>query len=246
MQRREFLSWSIKAGAALMLPTIWSGCQGKGKTSGIALPALPYAENALEPVISAQTIGFHYGKHHRGYVDKLNKLVKGTPFAGMELTEIIEKSSDATDQAAIFNNAAQAFNHTFYWNGMSPEGGGTPPETVMEKIDTAFGGLDGFKTAFLEAATGQFGSGWAWLVVVENELGVMATANADTPIAHGIKPLLVVDVWEHAYYLDYQNRRKDYVQAFLDKLVNWPFVEKQLSVDSLTDGNAVTKSDGLI
>ena len=227
MKRRQFLAWSIKAGAALMVPTMWAGCQGSdGSKSGIALPKLPYAKDALEPHISARTMDFHYGKHHRGYVDKLKRLAQGTPFAGMDLVEIIQKSAG---QAAIFNNAAQVFNHTFYWNSMSPDGGGSPPKPVAEKIDTAFGGYDDFKTAFIQAATGQFGSGWAWLADSKDGLTVMATANADTPMAHGLRPILVVDVWEHAYYLDYQNRRQDYVEAFLDHLVNWDFAARNLS-----------------
>lgn len=230
MKRREFLSWTIKAGAAFMMPTIWTGCQGKPSDSAIALPELPYPANALEPTISAKTIGFHYGKHHKGYVDKINRFAKGTSFAGMQLEEMIGKSAGKDDASAIFNNAAQVFNHTFYWNSMSPDGGGKPPESVMAMIDDAFGGYDEFNKAFISAATGQFGSGWAWLVQREDKLEVVATANADTPIAHGLKPVLVVDVWEHAYYLDYQNRRKDYVEAFLENLVNWEFVENNISL----------------
>ena len=210
------------------MPAIWSGCQGSRKGKDITLPNLPYPEDALEPYISSRTIGFHYGKHHKGYVDKVNRFMKGTRFSGMPLEEMIVKSAGNADFSSVFNNAAQVFNHTFYWNSMSPDGGGTPPQTVAEKIDDAFGGIDAFKKAFINAGTGQFGSGWAWLVLREDKLEVVATANADTPIAHGLKPVMVIDVWEHAYYLDYQNKRKDYVEAFLENLINWAFVEKNL------------------
>lgn len=229
MRRREFLSWTIKAGVVAMLPTIWAGCQRGSGSSAIQLPALPYAENALEPYISERTIGFHYGKHHQGYVNKINKLIKRTPYAGMPLEEIVLKSAANADHAAVFNNAAQVFNHTFYWNSMKSGGGGKPEGQLLEAVNGAFGGYGGLKEAFIDAATGQFGSGWAWLVLKENKLDVMATANADTPIAHGIKPLLVVDVWEHAYYLDYQNQRKAYVEAFWEHLVNWEFAERNLA-----------------
>lgn len=230
MKRREFLSWTVKAGAVFMLPTFWSGCQGGGSGSVITLPKLPYPKDALEPTISANTIGFHYEKHHKGYVDKINRFSKGTRFSGLQLEEMIVKSAGDEDAAAIFNNAAQVWNHTFYWNCMSPDGGGKPPQSVMAKMDASFGSYDEFIKIFVSAATGQFGSGWAWLIEQEGQLEVMATANADTPIAQSLKPILVIDVWEHAYYLDYQNRRKDYVESFLENLVNWEFVEKNLSV----------------
>ena len=187
------------------------------------LPALPYPENALEPVISAKTIGFHYGKHHKGYVDNLNKLVAGTEHADSALEKIIAETPGRADWAAVFNNAAQVWNHTFYWNSMSPKGGGEPPAELRAKIEASFGTVDSCKKELAGAAVSQFGSGWAWLVLDGQKLMVVKTANAGTPLASGMKPLLTVDVWEHAYYLDYQNRRADYVSAVLEKLINWEF-----------------------
>ena len=199
----------------------------KGKPP-FTLPKLPYAEEALAPVISAKTISFHYGKHHKAYVDKLNELIEGTPFADMSLEDIVKKTIKDAKSKKIFNNAAQAWNHDFYWNSMTAHGG-TPGGRIKEALDASFGGLEEFKKAFKTAAVEQFGSGWAWLVAkTGGKLAIETTSNADTPIAHGKKPLLVADVWEHAYYLDYQNRRPDHVQAWLDKLVNWSFAEKNL------------------
>ncbi len=187
------------------------------------LPALPYAMNALEPYISERTMEFHYGKHHKAYVDNLNKLIAGTHFEQMSLEEIIRKTAGKTEYAGIFNNAAQAWNHAFFWTCMQPGGGGEPAGEMKKKIERSFGGYDKFREEFAAAATTQFGSGWAWLAEDEEsgKLKVIKTANADTPIAHGLKPLLTVDVWEHAYYLDYQNRRPDFVNAFLDHLAKW-------------------------
>lgn len=187
------------------------------------LPALPYAMNALEPYISERTMEFHYGKHHKAYVDNLNKLIAGTHFEQMSLEEIIRKTAGKTEYAGIFNNAAQAWNHAFFWTCMQPGGGGEPAGEMKKKIERSFGGYDKFREEFAAAATTQFGSGWAWLAEDEEsgKLKVIKTANADMPIAHGLKPLLTVDVWEHAYYLDYQNRRPDFVNAFLDHLAKW-------------------------
>jgi len=187
------------------------------------LPSLPYAENALAPVISARTIGFHYGKHHKGYVDNLNKLAAGTEFAEMTLEKIISATAGKVDKTAIFNNAAQAWNHTFFWHSLMPKGGGEPHAMLKQKIEASFGSLDACKKELATAATTQFGSGWAWLVLDGDKLKVVKTSNADSPLTKGIKPLLTIDVWEHAYYLDYQNRRADYVTAILDKLINWNF-----------------------
>jgi len=187
------------------------------------LPPLPYADNALEPVISANTLSFHYGKHHKAYVDNLNKLIAGTELADMSLEEIIAATAGKADKAGIFNNAAQVWNHTFYWNSLSPNGGGEPPLSLKQKIEASFGGLDACKKELANAATTQFGSGWAWLVKDGDSLKVIKTSNADLPLIKGLKPLLTIDVWEHAYYLDYQNRRPDYVNAVLDKLINWGF-----------------------
>ena len=196
--------------------------------STFVLPALPYADNALDPVISANTISFHYGKHHKAYVDNLNKLVVGTEFVSLPLEKIITATAGKTDKTAIFNNAAQAWNHTFYWSSLKPKGGGEPPATLKQKIEASFGTLDACKKELATAATTQFGSGWAWLVLDGDKLKVVKTGNADSPLTKGIKPLLTIDVWEHAYYLDYQNRRADYVNAVLDKLINWSFAEENL------------------
>jgi len=191
--------------------------------SSIVLPPLPYAENALEPVITAKTLSFHYGKHHKAYVDNLNKLITGTDYSDLSLEEIIKGTVGRPERVAIFNNAAQIWNHTFYWNSLSPKGGGDPPAALKHKIEASFGSVDAFKKEFAAAAVSQFGSGWAWLILEDGKLKVVKTANAEDPLTTGKKPLLTIDVWEHAYYLDYQNRRPDYVNAVLDKLINWEF-----------------------
>ena len=192
------------------------------------LPALPYAENALEPVISAKTVGFHHGKHHKGYVDNLNKLVEGTPLMGLPLDTIIKQTLGNNNQTAIFNNAAQVWNHNFFWASMKPNGGGEPSAQLMQKVIEAFGSLEALKKELATGATSQFGSGWAWLVMNGAKLQVIKTTNAETPITSDLRPLLVIDVWEHAYYLDYQNRRADYVQAVIDKLIDWEFATANL------------------
>jgi Fe-Mn family superoxide dismutase len=192
------------------------------------LPPLPYAEDALEPVISAKTISFHYGKHHKAYVDNLNKAIVGTEFAGMPLEKIITATAGKADKTAIFNNASQAWNHTFYWNSLTPNGGGEPSAALKQKIEASFGTVDACKKELATAATTQFGSGWAWLVLDGDKLKVVKTGNADSPLTKGMKPLLTIDVWEHAYYLDYQNRRADYINAVLDKLINWSFAADNL------------------
>ena len=192
------------------------------------LPPLPYAEDALEPHISAKTMGFHYGKHHKGYVDKLNKAVEGKKLADMKLEEVIAEAAKDPAMASTFNLAAQTWNHTFYWKSMEPKGGDEPKGKLADMIHADFGGFEGFKKEFGDAANGQFGSGWAWLVVEGGKLKVVKTGNADTPIARGGKPLLVIDVWEHAYYLDYQNKRADYLAAVIDKLLDWEFAAQNL------------------
>jgi Fe-Mn family superoxide dismutase len=197
--------------------------------AAFALPQLPYAESALEPTISARTLSFHYGKHHAAYVKALNKLVEDTDYRGEELEEVVRRSAMDAKATAIFHNAAQAWNHGFYWKSMAPRGGGEPEGRLKAALERDFGGTKAFRAAFSKAADGQFVSGWAWLVADKGgKLGILATADADTPIAHGQRPLLTIDVWEHAYYLDYQNRRPDYVTAWLDKLVNWRFAESNL------------------
>lgn len=192
-----------------------------------ALPPLPYAQDALEPHISARTLSFHYGKHHQGYVNNLNRLVTETPMASLSLEEIVKTTAGKEDQAAIFNNAAQVWNHSFFWKCMQPAGGGKPTGKLLGQIEQAFGSYDKFRAEFIHAALSQFGSGWAWLVRDGETLRIVKTANADTPLAHGQIPLLTCDVWEHAYYLDYQNARAAFVETFLEHLVNWDFVAAQ-------------------
>jgi Fe-Mn family superoxide dismutase len=192
-------------------------------THHIELPPLPYAQDALAPVISAQTLSFHYGKHHKAYVDNLNKLVAGTDLSETPLEALIKAVAGKSDKAGVFNNAAQVWNHTFFWNSMKPNGGGAPSGAVAKAIDASFGSYDNFKKEFSNAAMTQFGSGWAWLVADKGQLKIAKTPNAETPLTTGQTALLTVDVWEHAYYLDYQNRRADFVAAVIDKLLNWEF-----------------------
>jgi Fe-Mn family superoxide dismutase len=190
------------------------------------LPNLPYAENALEPAISAKTIALHHGKHHQAYIDKLNELIDGTTYEDMSLDDIVVKSAKAEKDKAVFNNAGQAWNHDFYWKSMTPQGG-EPAGRIKGALQSGFGGVKEFKEAFTKAAVAHFGSGWVWLVKgKDGKLKIITTLNADTPIARGETPLLAADLWEHAYYLDYQNRRPDHIKAWLDKLANWPFAEK--------------------
>ncbi len=191
------------------------------------LPPLPYELNALEPHISANTLSFHYGKHHQAYVTNLNGLIEGTDLASKSLEDIIRITAGDKDKVGIFNNAAQVWNHTFYWNSMAPQGGGKPKGELAEKINKDFGSYEEFTKLFKQAGVTQFGSGWAWLVLnKDGQLEIMKTANADLPMVHGKKALFTCDVWEHAYYLDYQNRRPDYVDTFLSHLINWDFAEK--------------------
>jgi Fe-Mn family superoxide dismutase len=189
----------------------------------IAFPPLPFDQGALAPVISANTLSFHYGKHHKTYVDNLNKLIVGSEFADMPLEKIIMASSRQPEQSAIFNNAAQAWNHTFYWKSLKPKGGGEPPAALKQMMESSFGSVDACKKELSKAAVGQFGSGWAWLVRDGEKLKILKTPDAKTPLTEGPVPLLTIDVWEHAYYLDYQNRRVDYVNALIEKLANWQF-----------------------
>lgn len=224
--RRQFVGFAGGASALFMLG-------GMSKRAWAAtphvLPALPYAENALEPVISANTLGFHYGKHHKAYVDNLNRLVADTELADLSLDKVIAATAGKPDKAVIFNNAAQIWNHTFYWKGMRAKGGGEPPQALKDKIEASFGGVDKLRLELAAAATSQFGSGWAWLVQDGDKIKVIKTTGADLPQTAGLKPLLTIDVWEHAYYLDYQNRRADYVRAVIDKLINWEFVSQNIA-----------------
>ena len=228
--RRSFL---VTAGAttvaALAAPALaqTEASAPQRKTMPIELPKLPFEDNALAPTISSNTISFHYGKHHKTYVDNLNKAIAGTDLAEKPLVEIIRAVAGKADKAAIFNNSAQVWNHTFYWNSLSPKST-TPSKALADRIEKDLGGMAKFKEQFSAAALGQFGSGWAWLVSDGGVLKVTKTPNAETPITTAAKPLLTLDVWEHAYYLDYQNKRADYIAAVLDKLLNWEFASKNL------------------
>jgi superoxide dismutase, Fe-Mn family len=193
-----------------------------------ALLRLPYPEDALAPIISARTVALHHGKHHKAYVDKTNELVGGTEFEGQALERIVMATAGKPEHRELFNNAAQAWNHAFYWRSLKPHGGGAPTGTLAQKIE-AFGGLETLKKKLSTAGVKQFGSGWVWLVSEGKELKVVSTPNAEVPFTKGQTPLLTIDVWEHAYYVDYQNRRADYLQAVIDKLLNWGFASENLA-----------------
>ena len=224
--RRRFLgSVAGAAAAGIVLPA-----KGESKMKEIKLEALPYAEDALAPAISAKTISFHYGKHHAGYVKTLNGLIAGTSYEGLSLEEIV-RTAAARGDMAIFNNAAQVWNHAFYWKSLAPVGAGGAPEGAFgEAVARDFGSFANLKSALADAAVKRFGSGWAWLVAKDGKMSVVSTPNAETPLTQpGVTPLLTVDVWEHAYYLDWQNRRADYVAALLDKLANWKFASENFA-----------------
>ena len=196
------------------------------------LPPLPFAPEALEPHISARTFSFHHGKHHQAYITNLNGLIKGTPLESQSLEEITKITAGKEDQLGIFNNAAQTWNHSFFWNSLTPDRQ-EPSETILSLINEAFGSMDEFKEEFIQAGATQFGSGWVWLVKNgAGKLKIVKTANAGTPLTEGMKPLLTCDVWEHAYYLDYQNKRPDFLKTFTDHLINWKFVEANLEAVS--------------
>jgi Fe-Mn family superoxide dismutase len=188
------------------------------------LPALPYAQDALAPTISAETMEYHYGKHHQTYVDNLNKAVAGTADENASLEDIIMKA-----EGPLFNNAAQVWNHTFFWNSLSPNGGGEPTGAIVDRIAADFGGYDAFRAQITDAGLTQFGSGWAWLVEKDGKLAIMKTPNADLPMKHDAKALFTIDVWEHAYYIDYRNARAKFIEVVLDKLINWEFVNANLA-----------------
>ena len=188
------------------------------------LPALPYAQDALAPTISAETMEYHYGKHHQTYVDNLNKAVAGTADENASLEDIIMKA-----EGPLFNNAAQVWNHTFFWNSLSPNGGGQPTGAIADRIAADFGGYDEFRAQITDAGLTQFGSGWAWLVEKDGKLAIMKTPNADLPMKHGAKALFTIDVWEHAYYIDYRNARAKFIELVLDNLINWDFVNANLA-----------------
>ncbi len=227
INRRTFLAAVMAGGAALAAgPLAWT--RNVWAQDTIVLPELPYAQDALEPAISAQTISFHYAKHHAGYVQNTNSLLRGSGLEGQDLETIVLKSSQDDGLKALFNNAAQVWNHTFYWHSMCPRGGRLPADPLKKRVEADYGSLKALKASLAEKAGSQFASGWAWLVLKNGSLDCINTANAQTPIALGLKPLLCIDVWEHAYYLDYQNRRGDYVHNFLEYLANWDFANQNL------------------
>lgn len=228
--RRSFLAQTCGTFAALSVTPTLFGAEQSSRVAALSIPALPFAETALEPTISARTLQFHYGKHHQGYVTTLNKLLPATPFANDALHDIVRKSWKQPQFTAVFNNAAQIWNHTFYWNSLTPTASQQKPSGKIEQaLIQSFGSLQKFEAAFLDAALTQFGSGWAWLVAEGDKLAVIKTPNAETPLTTpNLRPLLVIDVWEHAYYLDYQNRRADYVKAIISQHLNWAFATKNL------------------
>jgi superoxide dismutase, Fe-Mn family len=235
ISRRGFLKLAL--GSAAMISSRPFSSSARATTTPnealmtqFTLPALPFAKDALAPHISAQTFDFHHGKHHNAYVVKLNELLPGSGFENASLEDIIIKTAGDAGKAPLFNNAAQHWNHSFFWECLKPNGGGKPTGELAAKIDSDLGGYDKFAADFKAAALAQFGSGWAWLVADKSgKLKITKTPNADLPLAHGERALLTVDVWEHAYYLDYQNRRVDFVQTFLDKMVNWDFAAANLA-----------------
>ncbi len=225
LSRRQFLA---AAGAGAVVGASNLATPLSAAAAGLTLPRLPYAPGALAPYISARTISFHYGKHHAAYVKKTNRMAKALGLSGNSLPELVRLAARDPKKKALFNNASQAWNHAFYWQSMKPGGGGAPRGKLARKIKADFGSLAAFRKAFAAAAAHRFGSGWAWLVLSGGKLGVMSTANADSPLVTGQRPLLTIDVWEHAYYLDYQNRRGDYIKNYLAHLVNWDFAARNL------------------
>jgi superoxide dismutase, Fe-Mn family len=196
--------------------------------ASLDLAPLPYPIDALEPVISGRTLSFHHDKHHRAYLETLSKLIAGTELADMSLDQIVTATAGRPDRISIFNNAAQAWNHGFYWNCLKPKGGGETPSTLKKTMEAAFGSVDACKSELVAGAVSQFGSGWAWLVFDGNKLAVLKSDNANDPLTQGLTPILTIDVWEHAYYLDYQNKRANHVNAVIDKLANWEFAAENL------------------
>lgn len=230
IKRRHFLGGAAAAGVGAVTSLGASAVRNSPRGAmKIELPRLPYGESDLAPHISQETISFHYGKHHRAYVDNTNKMIEGTELASVSLEEIVSATYGKPDKKGLFNNAAQVWNHTFYWKSLSPKGGGQPAGRLMDRIKSDFGDFVKLKDDLAKAAVTQFGSGWAWLVLEGGKLKIEQTANADTPItAPGKTPLLTIDVWEHAYYVDYRNRRPDYVNVVLDQLINWEFAAQNL------------------
>ena len=236
IDRREFVIGMAGVAIASTIPgqvNALATKPTKGKFMPFTLPALPYADNALEPYMTANTFSFHHKKHHNAYVTKLNELIAGTDLEGKSLEEIVRATAGDASKAPIFNNAAQVWNHTFFWHSMKPQGGGKPAGDIAAKIDADFGSYEKFVEEFKNAATTQFGSGWAWLVNDGGKLKVTKTGNAETPFTKGAIPILTLDVWEHAYYLDYQNRRPDFTTAYLEHLVNWDFANANLKANKV-------------
>lgn len=235
ISRRDFVTGSLAAAGTMVvmesaIAQERSAQMAQTQSGSFLFPSLPYEQNALEPVISANTLSFHYGKHHQAYLNKVNELVAGTDLAKLSLEEVMIKTAGQADKAGIFNNAAQVWNHTFYWNSLSPKGGGKPSGKIGKKIEADLGSYDNFVKQFVEAGMTQFGSGWAWLVEDGDILKIIKTPNAENPMSQKKgTAILVLDVWEHAYYLDYQNRRNDYLKMVIEKLLNWEFAEKNLS-----------------
>jgi Fe-Mn family superoxide dismutase len=226
--RRGFLGGALAASVAVTARAGASPIETRG-TRMIELPPLPYGESDLAPSISAETISFHYGKHHKAYVDNTNKLIDGSDLAGAALEDVVKAAAGKPEKKGLFNNSAQVWNHTFYWKSLHPKGGGQPTGKLLDLVKDAFGDYAKFKEELAKAAVTQFGSGWAWVVLEGGKLKVEQTPNAETPLtAPGKKPLLTIDVWEHAYYVDYRNKRPDYVAAVIDKLLNWEFAAKNL------------------
>lgn len=220
---------AVHAGAQSDCAEHTQGCLPLSQqTYPYTLPPLPYSTDALTDIISEETLIFHYGKHHKTYVEKLNKEIEGSEFEALMLDEVIRRTANHPDYASLFNNAAQAWNHAFFWHSLRPQGGGDIPPELRKRIDHAFESVEQCKQALAAAATGHFGSGWAWLVQDGEVLRVITTHDADNPLTQGLTPLLAIDVWEHAYYLDFQNRRVDYVNALIDKLLNWDFAQANL------------------
>jgi Fe-Mn family superoxide dismutase len=227
--RRDFVATAGVAAAVAAASARFAAPAIAQAKAPYALPPLPYADNALDPVISARTISFHYGIHHKSYLDNLNKQVEGDPLGDLTLEALIRSVAINPNRVAHFNNAGQVFNHNFYWASLRPGGGGEPKGALKDQIDKDLGGIDKFRTDFAATCVGVFGSGWGWLIWDRNakKLAYARTLNADTPIVRGDAPLLTIDVWEHAYYLDYQNRRAAYVQAVIEKLINWDWAEQR-------------------
>ena len=228
LTRRQFNTLAASAAAMAALGAFSPQAAHAQGGAVFPIPALPYPEDALEPVISAKTLSFHYGKHTKAYYDNMNKALADKPTAGLTLEKVFLDASKDAAAMGLFNNSAQAWNHTFYFSGLKKGGGGAPSGKLAEAMTASFGSFDKFKEAFIDAAVTQFASGWAWLVAEGSQLKVVKTPNAKNPMVNGQKPLWTVDVWEHAYYLDYQNRRADYVKDVIEKLANWDFVAKNL------------------